>query len=203
MKLQATKRDADTKLALVRGEGSIPAVCYGPDVESIAIAIHEREFTKMARDISTATIIDLDIEGEEHEVLVKQIDREPVSEDIQHVDFYAIKRGVEMEIEVPIVFVGESRAAKSGGVLNEVLHELQIRCRPRDLVEQVEIDLSLLEEVGSSITVADVRLREGITVLNGAEETIVSVNAVVEEVEGGSVEDMAEVLADKTVEGAE
>ena len=204
MKLQASKRDTNDSLRSVRESGNIPAVCYGPDVESTTISVQEGEFIQLNRAASSSTIVDLDIDGENHEVLIKQIDREPVSEQILHVDFYAIKRGVEMEINVPIVFVGESAGAKQGGVLTEVMHELSVRCRPRNLPEQVEVDLSLLDTVGSTITVADVNLGEDVTVLNAPEDAIATVTEVSEEPEGeGDAEAMAEVLADKTEEGTE
>lgn len=203
MKLQASKRDTQESVESLRQAGNIPAVCYGPDVESTLATISDSDFTQLIRTASSSTIVDLDIDGEEHEVLIKQIDRHPVTEQILHVDFYAIKRGVEMEINVPIVFVGESPAVKQGGVLTEVMHELHVRCRPRSLPEQIEIDLSVLAEVPSHVTVADVTVGEGVTILSNQEDTIVTVSEALEEPteeEGGSAEDMAEVLADKSEE---
>lgn len=208
MKLEAQKRDTQESLSTIRQGGFIPAVCYGPDVESTAISINERDFIKLTNQASSSTIVDLDINGEEHEVLIKQIDRHPVTEHVLHVDFYAIKRGAEMEINIPLEFVGEAPASKEGAVITEVMYELPVTCRPRSLVDYIEIDLSALTEIGSHITVADITLPEGITATAEPDETIALASAPVEEPEedeeeGGSAEDMAEVLADKGEEDSE
>ena len=207
MKLEAQKRDADISVTTVREGGSIPAVCYGPDMESTAISINEREFIQLTHKASSSTIVDLDIEGEAHEVLIKEIDRHPVSENILHVDFYAIKRGAEMEINIPLEFVGEAPAAAEGAVITEVMYELPVSCRPRNLVDYIEVDLSALTEIGSHITVADITIPEGITPTVDMEDTIALASAPVEETEedeeGGSAEEMAEVLADSSEEGEE
>lgn len=208
MKLEAQKRDTQESLDTIRTGGYIPSVCYGPDMESAAISISQREFIQLTNKASSSTIVDLNIDGEEHEVLIKQIDRHPVTEHVLHVDFYAIKRGAEMEISIPIEFVGESPAAKDGAVVTEVMYELPVVCRPRDLVDYIEIDLSALTEVGSHITVADITLPEGITATTEPDETIAIASAPVEEPEedeeeGGSAEDMAEVLADKSEDDEE
>lgn len=201
MKLEAAKRDTKQSLDTLRENLLVPAICYGPDLEPLAIEIPYGETVSLLHDAGSSTIIDLEVGGEAHEVLIKDIQRHPVTEDILHVDFYAIKRGEEIEINVPLEFVGESKAANAGGVLTYVMHELPVKCRPRNLPEQIEIDISLLEELGQSITVSDLELGDDIVIMAEAEDAIATVaEAREEEEEDTSAEDMAEVLAGDTEE---
>ena len=204
MKLEAQKRDINQNLDTLRVDAKLPAVCYGPDVESTSIVLDYKTFMMLTREAGSSTIIDLSIDGEEHEVLIKQIDRDPLSDAMIHVDFYAIKRGAEIEIAVPVHFIGESPAAKADAVINEIIHEINVRCRPRVLPSHIDIDLALLTEIGSTITVGDLQLAEGITILNAPEDAIAAVNAAVEEVEEvDDAAELADVLADKTEDGEE
>jgi len=197
MKLEAQKRNASANLAELRHAGMAPAVCYGPDMdEAIAISVDVRTFVKTYREAGTVSILDLSIDGEEHEVLIKDIERHPVSEDVLHVDFYAIKRGVEMDIAVPVELVGESPAVKSGAVLNQAMYELNVRCRPRAIPSNVEADISVLTEAGQGITVAELQLPEGVVATDAPEQSVVSVAEAKTEAEGGDAGAMAEVLAE-------
>jgi large subunit ribosomal protein L25 len=198
MKLEAVRRKPEQSTDTLRSNKLVPAICYGPDLEeTIAIEIPYGKAASLLHEAGSSTIIDLEVSGEDaHEVLIKDIQRHPVTEDIFHIDFYAIKRGEEIEINVPLEFVGESKAADKGAVMTYVLYELPVRCRPRSLPEQIEIDLSLLEEVNQSITVADLNLGDDITIMAEADETIVTAAEAREEEEEDdtSADDIAEVL---------
>ena len=186
MKLQAHKRSETDNAAELRANGSVPAICYGPDLENpISLAVQETEFIKTYRQTGRSTIIDLDIDGEEHETLVKDIDYHPVSDNVQHIDFYEIKRGQELVVDVELVFVGEAPAEKQGLVVNQVMHSLSVTCLPRNLVQNIEVDLSGLEQAGDSITVADIQAQVGetLTIGNEAEAAVVSISEAAAEVE--------------------
>lgn len=199
MKLQAQKRATEEKASVIRKAGMIPAVCYGPDQEAVTVAIDSREFIKTYREAGNSTIIDLEADGESYEVLVKDIDYHPVTDEILHIDFYAIKRGEEMQLSVSLVFVGESQADKDGGILNEILHELEVRCLPRNIPSEIEVDLSTLTEAGMAITVGDLQLGEGVVATAESTDVVVSVSEASEEVEEETGDDQAAldaVLAD-------
>jgi len=97
MKLQAQTRTTEEKASVLRAGDMVPAVCYGPDQDALSLSVNGGEFTKLFREAGSSTIIDLELDGETYEVLVKDIDRHPVSEDILHIDFYAIKRGEKLQ----------------------------------------------------------------------------------------------------------
>lgn len=175
MKLSAHKRVGSNTDATM-----VPGVCYGPETESISFFVNKPLIEKTFREVGMATIIDLDIEGEEHEVLIKEVQWHPVSGEMIHVDMYAIKRGVEMEITAPFEFVGEedSRAVKGGGMLAKVMHEVAVRCKPRNIPSELQVDLSQIEEIGQSLTLEDITLPEGVAFVSEENETIAIVTEV-------------------------
>jgi len=183
MKLQAQIRAAEDKLSVLRAGDMIPVVCYGPDQEAITAQVAKGEFIRVYREAGSSMIIDLEIGSDSYEVLVKDMDYHPVSEEILHVDFYAIKRGEEMQLSVPIVFIGESEAAKSGAVVNEILHELEVRCLPRNIPAEIEVDLSALNEAGASISIADLALGEGVVAVADTSDIVANASDAVEEKE--------------------
>jgi len=176
MKLQAHKKTEADKAKVLRQQGNTPAICYGPDLETaIAMVIPSPVLTKAVRDAGRSTIIELSIDGEEHEVLIKDVAYHPVTDLIDHVDFYAIKRGQELEVEVELVFVGHAPAEKAGLIVHKTTNELQVRCMPRNLVNHIDVDLSGLNEAGDSITVADIQKQvgENLTILDDEDNVIV------------------------------
>lgn len=186
MKLKAELKNEQNN-SEVREGGNIPAVVYGKTEESTPVFVNASEFGKLYKDAGTSTIFELEVGGDSKDVLIKDIQRHPVSRDILHIDFYAIERGVEMEVDVAVEFVGEAPAAKTGIVMKNIT-ELKVKTLPRNMPSQIDVDLSKLAEVGDSITVADLDALEGVTFMNEPEDVVVSVAAqrTVEEAEEAS-----------------
>ena len=187
MKLKAELKNDQNDA--VRESGNIPAVVYGKQEESGAIKINASEFLKLYKEAGTSTIFELEVDGDSKDVLIKEVQKHPVSGDILHADFYAIERGVEIEIDVSVEFIGEAPAAKTGVVIKS-LNEIKVKTIPRNMPSQIEVDLAKLEEVGQSISVADLDVIEGVTFMNDPADVIVSVTAQrtaeeAQEAEGG------------------
>ncbi len=190
--------------APVNEKKELKAVVYGPHMENnLTITVSPTEFKRVFKEAGTSQIISLSIDGEEHEVMIKDFQLNPVSDDFVHVDFYAITRGEEMEVAVPFEFKGEAPALESGNnILNKVLSEIKVKCLPRNIPSEIEIDLGALEKAGDSIRLADIKLPEGVEFLtDNFDEVIVSVSENKEEVEenteaqkeeGGSEEESEE-----------
>ncbi len=194
-KLNIQKRDEKVDLDKIRGEDMIPAVFYGKGVESTPITLSYSEFKKVWKEAGTSALIELEGVGEMKEAIIKDIDIHPVTSQVRHIDFYVIERGKLMEATVALEFVGESPAVKNlGGVLTKVMHELKIEVLPRNLPSQIEVDISSLEELNSQIATKDLKLPEGVTVLDDENEMIISVTEAKEEpeeeVEPASIEDI-------------
>jgi large subunit ribosomal protein L25 len=152
----------------LRADGRVPAVVYGGGEDSMALELGAHEAEKLFRSISVDnTIVHLAIEGvgEPVQTLVREIQTHPVRPGIVHVDFLRIQKGVAVELDVPIHLSGTPQGVRDeGGVLEQTLHQLPIRCIPSAIPEEFLIDVSGLE-IGDSLQVADLALPEGVEAL--------------------------------------
>ena len=157
----------------LRNEGRVPGVLYGSRMETIPIdvtraAIHPVVFT------AKTNLISLKIDGhEEYECIVKDIQFDPVSDEVLHIDLIGLTRGEKIQLEVPVRLLGSAVGVKEGGLLQESLHKLNIECLPINIPQSLEIDVTDLS-VGDSIHVADLNF-ENITILNPENTIVVSV----------------------------
>jgi len=176
----STRQEADKA-------NTIPAVVYGPKQPNVAIAIDRAVFGKVFKEAGESTIITLEGLETPIEVLVHEVTFHPTKNQVTHVDFYAIERGKDITVDVALNFIGEAPAEKLGGMVNKVLHEVEVTCRPSKLPAQIDIDLSILANIDDRITVGDIKSPEGVTINTEAEEVV----AIVAEAgaSGGDEED--------------
>lgn len=161
----------------LRREGVLPAVLYGPGVESVPLAVRARDFENVLRQAGETSLVTLTVKGARaYDVLIHDVARDPLTLEPIHADFYAVRMDKPIEAKVPIVFAGESTAVKNeGGVLVRVLHELEVKALPRDLPHEISADLSRLEKIGDKLHVRDLALPGGVLAEVGADEVIVLV----------------------------
>lgn len=159
-----------------RKEGFIPAVVYGGGLEARSIKVEAISFRKTLEKAGETDLIDLRIDGAEPiKVLVHSVDRDIKNLPI-HVDFFRVNMQKKLTVTIPLIFVGESRAVKElGGTLIKAIDHLEVECLPNALVHSIEIDLSALSEMGSQITLADVKLPAGIELQGHNEGMVASV----------------------------
>ncbi|MGE5540704.1 MAG: 50S ribosomal protein L25 [Bacillota bacterium] len=196
MNLNATIREVTGKMAgkLLSREDRIPAVVYGPKQETLSISLSLPEFKKVLRDAGESSVIDLKGLDKPLQVLIHDVDYNPVTSIPRHVDLYAIEKGAKVEVAVPLSFVGEAPAVKAGANVVKVMHELEIEADAASLPHELEVDLSVLEKEGDQIHVSDIKIPAGVTVKVDAEEVVALAQAVVEEVEEeGAAPDMASI----------
>lgn len=177
------KRDAGAKLGSLRTSGKIPAVMYGPKNPAESVAVNEGEFIKAFRQAGESTVIVANLDGHEHETLVHDLDLEPVSGKIRHIDFLVLEKGKKITLHVPLEYVGESAAVKGGALLVKVLHEVEIEAMPKDLPRNIEVDISTLVNLESQIKAGDLKLPNGVELKTDVEEIVAIVSAAKEEVE--------------------
>lgn len=181
--LEVTKRAVGAKRSTLP-TGHMPAVIYGPQQEPIAISVDEQVFDKLRKSAGESTIINLKGLDEEIEVLIKHIDFEPAKLLITHADFYAIERGKDMTVTVPLEFIGEAPVEKSNeGSVTKVIQDIEVTCRPSDLPAHITVDISVLMTVSDKITVGDLEKLEGVVYNSEAEEPVAVVSVVEEEVD--------------------
>lgn len=175
------------KSGAARVAGLIPAVIYGPKIESISISVPEKELSKLWKEAGESTVITLETETGNQDVLINEIARDPVSDTIIHADFYAVDKNKKVGVEVPLEFVGVAPAVKEfGGVIMKIAHEIGIEALPKDLPHAIEVDLSSLTALEDHITAGDIKLPPGVTLTASAEEIIAIVTAAKEETEEAS-----------------
>lgn len=173
----------------LRASDKLPAVVYGPKQESLTISLPLREFARILRDSGEATVIELSgVTQKPIQVLIHEVERDPVTSLPRHADLYAIEKGAKVEVAVPIEFVGESAAVKAGANLVKVLHELDIESAPENLPHSIEVDTSVLENIGDQILAGDLKLPAGVTLQIAPEEVIALIQEVQEEVEEPAAE---------------
>ena len=205
LKISAQPRIAAGRNAVkaLKRTGFVPAVIYGAKAPAQNLQLNERELSRLlGHATSESVLVDVQIEGSGNRTaLISEVQHHPVSGAILHVDLHAIAMDELMTVEVPVETTGEAEGVKTGGgVLEVILRELEIECLPADLPASITVDVSGLN-VGDSIHVNALKLPKGVTVLNDAELTVVSVAAptVVEEPEPSTAPAGAqpEVLSEK------
>jgi large subunit ribosomal protein L25 len=163
----------------MRLEGFLPAVIYGPGIkEPTPIQMDLRDASKILRGISPSTIVTLDLDGEEIETLVRDAQFQILRGGLVHVDFLALVTGELVRTDVNVELFGEAPAVKEHfALITSGLDSLEVEALPKDLPELIRVDISSLLEVGDSITVQDLVLPEGVTMLEDPETMIAVASA--------------------------
>jgi large subunit ribosomal protein L25 len=173
----------------LRAAGRIPAICYRRNAESVAVSLDPMELDGLLRKASSGinTLIDLKVAGggdfDGRQVLITELQRDPISGAYLHADLYAVDLQQKIHVSVPIQITGTAIGVSlGGGILDHATRELDVECLPNAIPEEFAIDVSELE-VGQSLHVRDIKVLEGVEILNDRDVSIVSVvaPAVVEE----------------------
>ncbi len=165
----------------LKKEGKIPAVYYGPKTKSTPIAVDILSFEKMLQEAGESSVISLVNDKEHVDVLIHDVVFDPVTDEPTHADFYAIDKDKKVSVHVPIVFIGEEVAAKTGGVVVKVLHELEVEGLPKDLPHNITVDVSPLTAIGAHISIKDITVPAGVIIKMGLGEAVALLAAPKEE----------------------
>jgi len=165
----------------LRREGILPAVLYGHHLkEGIPLEVELKEFRQFLSlhpEVREKVFI-LDLADQkkdsQREVIIKEIQREPVKRSLQHIDFYEITRGEEITTVVPLSFIGEAQGVKKGGIVEYLRREVEIECLPKDIPAAIEVDVTPLD-IGHHLSVKDLKVSSKIKILDHPEERVVSV----------------------------
>ncbi len=184
IELKSQKREVKrSENKSLKKSGKIPAVIYSSSLkENIYISIDKAEFLKVAQIAEKSSIIDLDIEGKTHKVLINDASWD-YKGDLIHVDFYEIKKGEKLTTEIPIEEIGEAPASKKGLLLEQHLESIRVKCTPEDLVKSFEVDISSLSEDGDVIRISDINISEKFELLQDKEEVIFIIQTMRENIE--------------------
>ncbi len=171
--IEAQIRAKDEDCKHLRKARKLPAVVYGRKQEAISITLDASEFLKLFRKAWESSIINLKVGKKDIEVLVHQFQKEPVSGEFIHIDFFALTRGEKLKTMVALNFIGESPVVKEGAIIEELNKEIEITCLPKDLVPSIDVDLSVLVEFDTNIKVSDIKVPDTIEILSPMDEVVV------------------------------
>ncbi len=196
--LKAQLREKSQNIEEIREGGDIPAVLYGYKKEAVSITVSKKDFIKTLKEAGESTVVTIEMPEGKFSVLIHDIQFHPVKSMPIHADFYVIEEGKEVDVNVPLEFVGVSPAIKElGGSLVKVIHELAIKGKPADLPHSVEVDISALENLESNISAGDVVLPKGITLSHSPDDIVASISVAKEEEEEAPVEEIADIEVEK------
>jgi len=191
----------------VRGTGNIPAIVYGPEKQPTAIAVSERELRGALKTAGGVhgSIFTLNLDGQQSKVIVREIQRDPLTSRMVHIDFHAISMTKPINIEIPVNFTGLAKGVKSeGGIMQVLMRDIEISCLPVNIPEHFSVDVSELG-IGDSIHIRDLSI-PNVHILADPSNVIVVISAPTiiktETVAAEAVPAEGEVVEGAATEGA-
>ena len=187
-------------LAKLRKSGVVPAVLHNHGKESLHVMAPYGELIKAYQSVGKQQPLTVTIDSKKYMALIKDVDFEPRKHTVRHIVFNAIKANEKQQTEVPVTFLAdiEIPAEKAGLMVVRTLDAVDIEALPKDLVDELTLDPSSLTEIGDKLTVADIKVPAGVTLITDADHAI----AVVEETKAQMSEEAAEDEEDKTAQVA-
>lgn len=200
--LTAIKRSKTDKLANIRSNGMVPAVVYGARVENTMISVPSVDFEKILKVAGESSTIVLEIKGEKAsqkvDVLIHDMQQDPVKGFPIHVDFLAVDMNKSIEVSIPLEFIGIAPAEKSGlGVVVKAIFEVEVEALPKDLPHNLEVNLTSLETLDSQIHVSDIKLPKNVKMITGMDEVVALITTVKEEVVEEAPVDLSAIEVEK------
>jgi len=187
------------KVRFLRRQGITPANLYGPAIESMPLQAETVLLRRLIAKVGLNALIALKVDGSAPRLaMIREIQRNPITGELLHVDFFQVEMTHKVRVEVPLAFVGEAPAAKrANAMLIQSLNSLHVEALPADLPRSLEVDLSVLKEIGQSISVKDILRSDRIEILNDPHLVVAQVSEVRAPVE----EEVVKVKAEAEAEG--
>lgn len=194
--LSASTRTATGKgvARKLRAAGRVPAIIYGHSRSPQALDLNAHELQLLLEKHSyRSTVIELSFDGTSARTLIREVQRHPYKKLILHVDFQELVAGEKVTVRVPLQFTGTAEGVKNGGgVLDQILHDLEISCDPSNIPHHIVVDVTPLG-IGNSIHAGDIPLPEGVTLETVADSTVCVCAAPKVEAEPAPASDAAAV----------
>jgi large subunit ribosomal protein L25 len=183
--LKANRRDVVGKqVRALRRQGLLPAVIYGAQLTPINIALDAHSTGQTLPKVSSSQLIVVDVDGDQHNVLVRERQRNPITDVLVHIDFQAVSMTEKLRISVPLELTGEAPAVKNfDGIVTPARETVEVECLPGDLPSVITVDISGLSEIGDVLYVRDLVTPARVTVIDDPEEVVVSITAPISEAE--------------------
>ncbi len=150
----------------IRRDGRTPAILYGPKTDPLALTLDTHSFTKSLLGLQRANaVINLEIEGDgKKNVMVKDVQVDPINNALKHADFYELDMNAEYNYTVPVVYSGKAKGVDSGGDMAVHIHSVELKGKPLDIPDSIKVDVKPLQ-IGDAITIGDLAIPAGLTLL--------------------------------------
>jgi large subunit ribosomal protein L25 len=173
----ARRETLGKKVKAMRRAGTVPANIYGRHVDSLAVQVQFDDLRNLLRHHNRNDILYLQVDGEERPTFMRDVQRNPVSDKILHIDFLQISLSEKVRMEVPIHIVGKAPAVETyGGILTHPSTTIMVEALPLAIPNMLEIDVGGLTEIGQTLHASDLVAPEGVTIVSDAEQTLVRVD---------------------------
>lgn len=209
--LSAGKRAVTGKqVKKLRREGIVPANIFGKNFDSISLQLAIKDFEAVYNKVHETGLVDLAVDKETYPVLIHNVQRNPLSHEAIHVDFYKVNLKEKVKTSIPIVAIDEAKAEKDKvGALMQPLNEVEVEALPTELPEKIEVSVENLAAIDDHILVSDLRVPSGVEILTEPESTVFRIAELVsqeaeelEAQEAAEAEAAAEEGAEEAAEGA-
>lgn len=181
LKLTVEKRSVlGKKVKKLRKEGIFPANIYGKDIKSLAVQLSYKEFENVFKEAGETGLVDLAIDSQVRPVLIHNVQLDYLTQTPLHADFYQVNLKEKVKTMVPLVLTGEAKAVTDKvGIVLQPLSEVEVEALPTDLPENIEVNIEPLAAVREQITVKDLKLPEGITILTDPDQVVVKIDELI------------------------
>lgn len=196
LEVELREPGSSNKAKRLRRAGQVPAVLYGGDRETRAIAVNPRSLIEVLRsEHGQNTILALRVgDGAEQTALIHDYQVDPISRTLLHVDFRRIDMKIEIEVNVPVEVVGEAAGVKiDGGILDMILREVHVKCLPTDIPDHLRVDVSELN-IGDVAQVSDLDVPDGVELLVDLDQTVLTIAPPTVAIEDETVEEDEDLL---------
>lgn len=196
IELKVSKRDAlGKKTKNLRNQGQVPAELYGREVKNVHLSVPEKEFIKVFEEAGESTVVNLDIDGEKHPVLIHEADYDEMREQYRSIDFYQVNMKEKTTAQVLVELIGEAPAIKEKeGVLVRVIQEVEVEALPADLPHTLQVSIEGLIDIGQSVHIKDIKVPQGVEILEDENQVVATISErQAEEVEPRGPTDVSQV----------
>ncbi|MBM3257297.1 MAG: 50S ribosomal protein L25 [Candidatus Liptonbacteria bacterium] len=177
MELAVEKREKlGRAVKALRKQGFIPAELYGHGIENVHLAVPAKEFNKVFREAGVNTVVQLVVGKEKRPALVQEVERDYLTDEVSHVDFYQVRMDQKIRAKVPLEFIGIAPGVRDkGGILNKSLSEIEVEALPGDLPHRLTADVSSLDDLNKTLYVKDLAIPAEVKVLVEGDTAVVTV----------------------------
>ena len=189
-KQQQIQLEAQTRTAIggrldsLRKSGYVPAILYGKNQQPLPLQVPIKDFIKAFESAGESTLVYINVDGQAYPVIIHDVARDPVSDDIIHADFYKVRLDEKIKAKVSVVFTGESPAVRdSKGIFVRNVNELEVEGLPQDLPHEITIDISSMNNIGDQVLAKDIKLGSGLKVVADPDDIVATVQAPMSEEE--------------------